>query len=52
MNDSLLTQNERYTYDPYADIPEIPEPSPRKKPYVDIRNVEFEVKELKRKGKL
>lgn len=34
-----VPKNERLTVDPYADIPEIPEASPRKKAYVDIRDV-------------
>ncbi len=47
-----IPKNERLTYDPYADVTEIPEPSPTKKPYVDIRNVESKVKDLKHLGKL
>ena len=34
-----IPENQRLTYHPYADIPEIPEASPRKKAYVDIREV-------------
>ena len=47
-----IPQNERLTYDPYADIPEIQEPSPRKKPYVDIRIVESKVRDLKHQDEL
>ncbi len=47
-----VSGSERLTYDPYADTSEIPEPSPRKKPYVDIRVVEHKVKELGQQGKL
>ena len=42
-----IPNNERLTYDPYKDIPEIPEASPRKKAYVDIRDVISIVKNLK-----
>lgn len=41
-----IPANERLTMDPYADIPEIPEASPRKKAYVDIRDVIARVKNL------
>ncbi|MBR4344693.1 MAG: hypothetical protein IKP88_18660 [Lachnospiraceae bacterium] len=34
-----IPKNERFTMDPYADNPAIKEPSPRKKGYVDIRDV-------------
>lgn len=47
-----VPEAERLTHDPYADIPEIPEPSPRKKPYVDIRGVESIVRDLKYRGKI
>ena len=47
-----IPENERLTFDPYADISAIPEPSPRKKPYVDIRGVETKVKQLKHNGDL
>ena len=41
-----IPNSERLTMDPYADIPEIPEASPRKKPYVDIRDVRSIVRRL------
>ena len=47
-----IPKNERLTLDPYADIPSITEPSPRKKAYVDIRIIEHRVKDLKYRGKL
>lgn len=47
-----IPASERLTFDPYADIPAIPEPSPRKKPYVDIRIVECRVRDLKTQCKL
>lgn len=47
-----ISSNNRLTYDPYKDEPIILEPSPRKKPYVDIRRVESTVRELKRDDKL
>jgi len=47
-----ISASERLTYDPYADISVIPEPSPRKKPYVDIRSIESKVKDLRYQGKL
>ena len=39
-----IPENQRLTFDPYANIPTILEPSPRKKPYVDIRVIESKVK--------
>ena len=42
----------RLTYDPYKDIPSIPEVTPYKKPYVDIREVVSRVKNLKYLGEL
>ena len=45
-----LPDSERLTHDPYADIPEIKEASPRKKAYVDIRAVIGRVKNLKEMG--
>lgn len=47
-----IPEEERLTLDAYAGIPEILEPSPRKKPYVDIRGIESIVKDLKYRGKL
>lgn len=47
-----VPSSERLTFDPYADEPAIPEPSPRKKPYVDIRGVESTVRDLKHRGEL
>jgi hypothetical protein len=41
-----IPANERLTFDAYADSPEIPEVSPRKKGSVDIRTVIFLVKDL------
>lgn len=41
-----IPQNERLTVDPYADIPEITEASPRKKAYVDIRDVISRIRQL------
>ncbi len=34
-----IPDSERLTYDPYKDEPDIPEASPRKKAYVDIRRI-------------
>lgn len=45
-----IPDEERLTYDPYKDIEEIPDPSPRKKAYVDIRWVEGKVSDLKYQG--
>ena len=42
-----VPEGARLTMDPYADIPEITEVSPRKKAYVDIRTVIARNKELK-----
>ena len=42
-----IPKNERFTMDPYADIPEISEASPRKKAYVDIRDAIGIVERLK-----
>ena len=42
----------RLTYDPYKDVPEIPEPAPSKKAYVDIREIVNKVKNLKYLGEL
>lgn len=50
--DHNIPEYERLTHDPYAEIPEIIEPSPRKKPYVDIRGIESTVRDLKHRGKL
>ena len=47
-----IPSNERLTYDPYKDEPSIPEVSPAKKPYVDIRRIVSEVKNLKYLGKI
>jgi hypothetical protein len=42
----------RLTYDPYKDVPEIPDPAPSKKAYVDIREIVNRVKNLKYLGEL
>ena len=42
-----IPSNQRLTFDPYADIPEIPEASPRKKAYVDIRDVIGRVRNIR-----
>lgn len=47
-----IPENERLTYDPYKGIPEIPEPAPSKKAYVDIRDIVGRVKNLKYLGEL
>lgn len=47
-----LPEAERLTHDPYVDVPEIKEASPRKKAYVDIREVINRVNNLKYMGKL
>lgn len=47
-----IPASERLTFDPYKDIPEIPEPSPRKKAYVDIRQLIGYVQNLKYNGKM
>lgn len=47
-----IPENRRLTYDPYKDIPSIPEAAPSKKAYVDIRAVVSEVKSLKHLGEL
>lgn len=47
-----IPDNRRLTYDPYAGVPEIKNPSPRKKAYVDIRTVIGRVKDLKYNGLL
>jgi hypothetical protein len=49
MND--IPENERLTYDQYANIPELPE-SPRKKPYRNINHIEIRVRNLKYHGKI
>lgn len=41
-----IPEDQRLTMDPYADVPEIPEASPRKKAYVDIRDVIARVRDL------
>ncbi len=45
-----VPENRRLTHDAYADIPEIPDVSPRKKAYVDIRDIVHRVNELKYMG--
>ena len=45
-----IPEDKRLTEDAYAGIPSIPELSPRKKPYVDIRAVIRVVKDLKNKN--
>lgn len=50
IEENNIPENQRLTYDPYADIPEIPEASPRKKAYVDIREVMGIVDDLKYRG--
>jgi len=47
-----IADSGRLTHDPYKDIPEIPEASPRKKPYVDIRRIESKVRDLKHNGEI
>jgi len=47
-----IAENGRLTHDPYKDIPEIPDASPRKKPYVDIRRIESKVRHLKHSGEI
>lgn len=41
-----IPANQRLTVDPYANIPEILEASPRKKGYVDIREIIEHVKNI------
>ena len=47
-----IPNNDRYTYDQYADVPEISQVYPRKKINLDIRWVISRVNELKHLGKL
>lgn len=47
-----IPDSERLTYDPYKDIPSVTEPSPCKKPYVDIRTIVRHVKNLQYSGEL
>lgn len=47
-----IPDNERLTFDQYKDIPGISEPSPRKKAYVDIRQLIGYVQNLKYNGKM
>jgi len=42
----------RLTTDPYKNIPEIPESSPRAKAYIDIRRIEGMVRDLKYRGEI
>ena len=46
-----IPKNQRLTYDPFENIPEVEEPRPAKKAYVDIRDVIYFVDVLKKKGK-
>lgn len=47
-----VSADQRLTYDQYANVDEIDTVSPRKKAYVDIRDVESVLKNLKHNGKL
>ena len=47
-----IPKEQRLTFDPYADVDTIEEASPRKKAYVDIRDVEGKLSYLKHNGKL
>ena len=47
-----IPENQRLTYDPFADCAEVIGPSPQKKAYVDIRQIIREVKDLKHSGLL
>ena len=47
-----IPEDERLTYNPYADNPEILGAAAGKKPYVDIRSVIGKVKDLKDMGKI